>query len=700
MPLIDLASLKPLFAPQSVAVIGASADPGKIGGAPVNFMKTSGFKGRLIPVNPNAKEIQGLPAFPTIADVDGPIDLAVFAVPAALVLPALEACAKKGVRSVAMFSAGFAEVSDEGRRQQERMTAIARDAKMRLLGPNCMGVVNFANRMVATFHAGFAQIEQGGRIGMVSQSGAFGGLSHMIARDRGLSFTYCMTTGNEADVEASDCLAFLAQDPATRVVLLYLEGVRNGPKFIEALELARANNKPVVAIKLGATDVGAKAAASHTASLAGADAAYDALFRQYGVYRARNFEEFFDIGYACAIGDVPHGRSVGLVTVSGGVGVLMADEAVSRGLDVTPLPEAAQAKVKALVPIAGTGNPIDVTGQVVADIGLFEKALQIVIADGGYDSLVSFIGSAGRNQDRMDRLHRLWADLRRQYPRKLLVTSGLNTPASRAHLQTFGVLSFEEPTYAVRAIAALAWFGEALASPIEKPAPSPRLPIPSMPMNEVETMVLLRRAGLPMVDERLAKNAAEAERAAAELGFPVVLKVVSADILHKSDVGGVALDLKDAAAVREAFKRIMTTVRSHEPKARIDGCLVAPMVGDGVETILGVNRDPVLGPVVMFGLGGIFVEALKDVTFRVAPFGLKEAHRMIRDIRAYPILEGLRGRPPADVDALAETLSRLSAFTAAHADDIESLDLNPVMVRPKGKGVVALDAVLVPRTRR
>jgi acetate---CoA ligase (ADP-forming) len=699
---IDVASLEPLFRPASVAIIGASSDAARIGGMPLAFLKAHGFAGAIYPVNPKGPTIQGLPAFASIRDVGRPVDLALIAVPAAAVIPSLEACIEVGVRAVIIFSAGFAEIDAEGARQQDRIAAIGRAGGIRIMGPNCIGLVNFATGLYMSFHPAFAESgKPGGALGIVTQSGAFGGHLHRMGRDRDIAFSYCITTGNEADVDVADGLAFLAEDPGTRAILVYLEGFRKGRKLIRALDIARRNAKPVVAIKLGRTEVGAAAAQSHTAALAGADAVYDAVFRQFGVYRAKSIEEFLEIGLACAVAQRPANDRVGLVTVSGGVGVLMADAAADYGLDVSAMPQAPQDKIKQLVPFAATRNPIDITGQVVNDFNLLGQAIEIVAAEGGYGSIVPFIGSSARVPERAARLLELFGRLRTQYPDMLMVAAALSTPEFRDGLQALGYLSYEEPVNAVRAVAALAAFRRHFAR-TDAPPPAVEAAVPALagdaPMSEFDSLRFLGAAGLPVVDARLAGSLAEAEAAAQALGFPVVLKIAAADILHKSDVGGVALGLNSRDALREAHAAMAAGVAARTGRA-VEDFIVAPMISDGVETVLGVNRDPVFGPVVMFGLGGIFVEALGDVVFRAAPFGLDEAHRMIRDTRAFRVLEGVRGRPPADVDALAAALARLSVIAAAHGDAIESIDVNPFLVRAKGQGAVALDALVIPRKR-
>jgi acyl-CoA synthetase (NDP forming) len=696
---LDPPSLAPLFRPRSIAVIGASSDAAKLGSIPLIHMKTSGFAGPLYPVNPRGGEVQGLPAFANIRAVPGPVDLAIIAVPETLVLPAIRDCAEKGVRAVVLFTSGFAELGPVGARAQDELKSIARTASMRLLGPNCMGLVNFANGVVATFHLAFGPgLAPAGRIGLISQSGAFGGLAYQVAQDRKLAYSLILTTGNEADVDVADGVAYLADDPGTAVIMLYVEGCRDGAKLAAALARARAQQKPVICLKVGRTAAGIAAVASHTAALAGSDEIFDAMFRQHGVYRATTMEEFFEIGYAAAqAGELPKDDRVGIVTVSGGVGILMADTAAARGLDVAPAPAELQSDIRAIVPFAATRNPIDVTGQVVSDMGILERALDATIAKGGYPSLACFVGSIGRSPIRGPRFMEAFARLRQHHPQTLLVVSSLSTPEFRAALEASGCLLFEEPAHAIRAIAALAQFRRAFAAapPVLPPLPA-RTPLPAGTCDEIAALAVLQQAGIKTVPHRLARSAEDAVAAAIALGLPVALKIVSPDIPHKSDIGGVALNLASADDVRRAYDAVTSRVRAARPDAQISGCLVAPMVTDGIETILGAQWDAVFGPVVMLGLGGIFVEAIRDVTFRLAPFDEAEAMRMIHELRALPVLRGLRGKPPGDLAALAQALAALSRFAAAQGPRLKSLDINPFLVRPEGQGALALDAMLIP----
>ena len=697
---IDLASLTPLFKPTSVAVIGASRDPAKIGGLPVAFMKASGFAGALHPVNPGGDEVQGLRAYRRVTEIPGAIDLAIVAVPAPAVLPALSDCREKGVRAAVVFTAGFSEVGERGRALQAEITRLARQSGMRIVGPNCMGVVNFGTGLVANFHPAFKEgIGSPGRIGLVSQSGALSGLCFAMANDRGLAYSASASTGNEADVDAADCLAWLAEDPDTSVIQLYLEGCRDGRKLMAALDLARQRKKPVICLKPGSTAVGAAAVASHTAALAGSDAVFDAVLKQMGAYRAQSLEEFFDIAAACAVGVLPRNDRVGLVTVSGGLGVLMADTAVRAGLEIPVIPAAAQEEIRALVSFAATRNPVDITGHAVNDPTLTDKALAIVIEDGGCGSVILSIGAGGRNPARAPQLIETCTALRLRFPKMLLCLSCLHTPEFRQSLAAIGCLCVEEPVHAVRAVAALAGFRRTFETPqAKRSARKTPEALPPGPIDEPTALAVLARAGIPVVPHRLARTTNEAVRAAAEIGYPVVLKAVAPEILHKTELGGVALGLGSAEAVRTAFGKITARVRAAQPEATLRGCLVAPMIEGAVETILGIQNDPTFGPMVALGLGGTLVEALGDVVLRAAPIDLAEAHAMIKQLRGRQILDGIRGAPPADIDALADAIVRLSQFASGHADEIASLDINPFAVLPRGRGAMALDAVIMRRS--
>ena len=461
MPSIDTASLRTLFDPQSVAIIGASSDPVKIGGRPIDNMKIAGFQGRLIPINSRYKEIQGLPAVPSLRDVDEPVDMAVIVVPQPAVRDSVQACIEKGVKSAIILSSGFAEIDEAGAEEQRRIAAMAREAGLRLLGPNCMGSMNANSGMIATF-ANLAGIKpQTGGISIASQSGAFGAHCYTVMRERGYGLNLWATMGNQCDVEFSDCLAYMAQDPNTNVVMGYMEGITDAQKLIEALEIAQQHKKPVVLMKVGTSEVGSAAAASHTASLTGSDAVFDAVLRKYDVYRAKTYDEMFDVAYACTAKKFPTKRDLGVITVSGGVGVIMADAAAEKGFELPPLPESTQKRMKEMVPFAGTRNPLDVTAQLVNDATIMQPMFDALLGDGGYTNAICFMASVGLNPVMMEKLHPAFEAIARKFPDRLITFSALTRYETRLPLEELGYLVYEDPARAINAMAAMVHFGEA-----------------------------------------------------------------------------------------------------------------------------------------------------------------------------------------------------------------------------------------------
>ncbi|WP_418129698.1 acetate--CoA ligase family protein [Variovorax sp. 375MFSha3.1] len=692
-------SLSALFAPSSIAVVGASSSPQKIGGIPIDYQRRFGFDGALYPVNPNAGRIQELQAWPDLRSIGKPVDLAILAVPAALVDGALDDAIAAKVKGVVLFSSGFAETGAEGAAAQARLGDKARAAGVRLIGPNCLGFMNIARHVYATFSPapGVGRVAAG-RIGLVSQSGAFGAYAYSMARARGVGLSLWATTGNEADVQFADCLAWLAQDPATDVIMGYMEGCRDGPRLRAALALAQANGKPVVMVKVGSTALGAQAAASHTAALAGDDAVYDAVFRQYGVLRARNLTEFFDLAHSAAVAGRPRDRSIGLFTLSGGVGALMADEASAQGLDVQPLSDAAQDTLRSWVPFAAPRNPVDITGQVTNDMSLLERSARVMLDDRGFSSWMGFLAAAGASDAFWPVLRELVGSLRAAYPDTLLAISTLLAPERRAELEAMRCLVFADPSDGIRTIAALAGLKTGVRPSTVPALASNPLKLSPGAMSEPDALALLAEAGVPVVEHRVVRSADEAAAAAEAIGDAVVVKIVSADIPHKSDVGGVALGLRGAAQAREAFERTRDHALSARPDARLDGALVARMLTGGVECIAGVHRDPVFGPVLMFGLGGIHVETLRDVSLRALPITRDDALAMVRELRAFAILHGARGRAPVDLESIADALCALAGFALRAGDSLDSAEINPLIARPRADGgCVAVDALIVGR---
>jgi acyl-CoA synthetase (NDP forming) len=692
-------SLDRLFRPRSVAVIGASATATKIGGLPISFLLANGFAGRIFPINPNADEIQGLKAYPSISEVAGEVDLAIIAVPAAKVSQAVDDAIAARVSGMVLFSAGFAEVSETGRQAQDALMARIRAAGIRVLGPNCLGFMNLKNKVFATFSPVIRQgITPVGRIGLVSQSGAYGAYAFTLARQRGLGLSYWITTGNEGNVDFADCVAWLANDPDTDVILGYMEGCRDGRKLEAALAAAQAAGKPVIITKVGRTVIGAQAAASHTAALAGEDAVFDAVFRQYGVYRANSIEEFFDVGYAVSVAGLSGGNKLGVFTFSGGAGVLMADAADDAGLSLPELGAQGQARIRELVPFAAPRNPVDITGQVTNDIGLVGTSLGIMLEHGDYQMMIAFLVAAGLGSTGENIAAQI-AAVRARFPDRVFCAVSVFSDKVRDLLESNGCLCFQDPTRAIRALAALAWFADHQRRAVINSVVSAGKPMVLEPRaySEAESFDVLSRYGIPVPERHLVHGGEEAAIVAGHLDRPLVAKIASADIIHKSDIGGVRLNLRGADQVALACDEILTAARDACPDARIDGVLLSPMEDEGVECIVGVQHDPAFGPVVMLGLGGIFVELLGDVSLRTAPVDRDMALEMIEELRGKALLFGARGRPPADVGALADLLVRVSDFALAAGDSLDSLDINPVLVRPQGQGVVALDGLVIGR---
>jgi acyl-CoA synthetase (NDP forming) len=691
-------SLESLLRPQSVAVIGASDNPARIGGRPIYSMLKDNFQGKLFPVNPNRDIVQGLQAYPNISSVPVPVDSAVISVPENVALQVIKECAESGVKSAVVFTSGFAETGTAGLDAQQQIAKIASDSGMRILGPNCLGVFNLSAGWFGTFANTLASKKiPTGPIGIVTQSGAYGGHLFTITQNRGVGTNYWVTTGNEVDIDVAEVIKFYASEPEIRVIISYAEGIKNGNRMREALQAARNAKKPVIFMKVGSTEAGARAAASHTASLAGEDAIYDGLFKQYGVYRAETTEEMADVAYACQFGRYPNGPKIGLQTISGGIGVQMADAASKKGFDVAPLPKSTQEKIIKLIPFAGVNNPVDFTGQVLNERKLLEDSMRFVIDEADYDSQILYLASLPISEFTKDISLEIFTALRKRYPEELMFLSMIGPQESRKPYEEIGYPCFEDHSLAVRAMAALKYFAEVFKQGKQKVIASTKgnkLARLEKNISEFEAKSILSAAGIPANREFLTQSCEEAIEAQKTIDGPVVLKVASPDIPHKTEIGGVLLNLTTKEEVEESYQKLITNVQSNAPKAKIDGIIVAEMITEGIETVLGVTKDPVFGPTVMFGLGGVFVEVLKDVTFRVAPFGPKEAHRMIDEIRGRAVLDGARGAPPADIDALANAISTLSIFAAENSDTIHTIDINPFLALPKG--AVAVDALIIP----
>ena len=695
----DDRSLDALFAPKSVAIIGASSDQRRFGGRPIQYLLEAGFEGGIYPVNPVRDEIQGLKAFKSINDVPGHVDLAMLAVGADVTQQTVEDCIARGVKAAICYGAGFAEVGGEGEIRQAKLVETARAGGLRLLGPNCMGALNARTKFYGTFASALEDgVPEAGRIAIASQSGGYGGylLRHLFLR--GLGVSQWVTTGNEADIDVGEALHWMAGQEDNDVLVAYIEGLRSRGSLIRALRRARENKKPIVVMKVGRTAEGSAAAASHTASLTGQDNVYDALFEEYGVYRARTTDELLDVSYALSRRSLPKGPRVGVISISGGIGVQIADFVSDAGLTMGQVPEATQDKLRALVPHCSPRNPIDMTGLVTTNHDIMEKTLDAVFEANAFDATLIFLGITGAAPSMARPLQQAIANAHARAPDQLVFVSVTCPPEMMREYDAKGMFAFEDPSRAVNALAALwrfrATFDSDIAAPLALPAVDP-LELPEDgKLNEAAAKALLAEHGVRSPREAVAKDAAEAARLAADIGFPVAVKVVSPDILHKTEVGGVALRLADAAAVEAAVSRMAETIPQHLPDARIDGYLVSEMVTGGVECILGISQDEAFGPVVTFGLGGTLVELLKDTVCALAPVSVEQARAMIGKVRTAPLLTGYRGGPRHDIEALAQAISGLSILAAQHEGTITTIEVNPLVVRPDGGGVIALDAVI------
>lgn len=690
LPARPVGQLDALFRPRSVAVVGASADPTRIGGRPIAYMLQRGFAGRILPVNPKRSEIQGLPAFAAVADLPETPDVAIVAVPGAAAIEVVDQLGARGTKAAIVFAAAFAEMGGEGIVAQKRLSEAARRHGMRLLGPNTLGMFNARAGFYGIFSS---SLENGfpppGRIGIVSQSGAYGTHLFACARNRGIGTPLCVTTGNEADLTVGEIARWMVDDPETDVIVVYAEGIRDGACFVEALAAARAAHKPVVVMKVGRSARGREAAQSHTASIAGDDAVTDAVIAECGAVRARTTEELLDIAHLATRKIYPARNTLGMITISGGAGVLVSDTAEVLGLDMPLMPEATQARLKELLPFSAPTNPVDCTAHALNDMSLVGKFTGAMVEEGGYSSVLAFFTQVGAAASVAPRLLAELKAVRDRHPDRLYVFSVVADAARVAEYEAEGFTVFEDPTRATVAIHAMGRFGTAFARAPDSAVPAvPAVVLPDRQPDEAMAKRLLGEIGIAAPPERVCADAEMAGAVGAEIGFPVVMKILSPDILHKSEIGGVLLEIVDEAAARAGFDTLMERVRTAAPHARIEGVLVAKQLKGGTECILGIHRDPV------FGLGGVFVEVLRDVVFRRCPFGVAEAEAMIRGIRGLPLLTGARGRKPADIGALAEALSRLSVFAHQAGPRLRSVDLNPVVAMPEGQGAFALDAVI------
>ena len=691
-------AIQALLHPQSIAVIGASSDFNKINGRTLKALVDKKYAGRILPVNPKYPTLLDLPCYPDVASIPGTVDLAVVAVPAKHVPDTLRELGKKGVKAAVVFSSGFSEVGGDGIRLEAELKKAIKESGVRILGPNCLGLVNVAENVMATFSQFSLGPTPDGPAAFVTQSGALGTATAGTARKRGLNFGYFVNTGNEVDVQFVDIMRAIIAEDRIKVGAGYIEGLKNGPGLLEVAEDALQRAKPLVLTKVGRTRAGARAIASHTGSLAGEDAVFDGVIRQRGIIRARSDEQlldFVDIFSQCAL---PGGKGIGFITRSGGAGALMADRAEELGLDVTMLSAETTEALRKVVPAFGSiSNPVDITAQGLVNPALMRDSLKILLSDAKVDAAVVWLSFTDKYAEVTVQS---FAEAKAQTDKPFIVCWMGMPDVAVPLMRAAGIPYLRSAEAAVDALAALMRYAEARRNWLsDQPArkalqlPKPALPATAGAVGSIEGQALLQSFNVPTAAARLAKTADEAVTAAKALGYPVVLKIESPDILHKTEVQGVVLNLGDDAAVRSAFSALIANAKSYKAEARIAGVLVQAMAKGDVELVIGLKRDPTFGPVVMVGLGGVLIEVFKDVVFRAAPVTEAEALRMLDELKCKVLLDGVRGKPPVNKTALAQMISAVSCFGAAAGPRLAELDLNPVLAG--AQGVTAVDWLMV-----
>ncbi len=678
-----------LLDPSSIAVIGASASPGKVGHDILKNLLTQGYAGKVFPVNPKGGEILETTAYISIADIPEIPELAVIVIPAPAVPQALTECGEKGIKNIVVISAGFGEVhTDEGKRLEEELVSIAKTYNMHLVGPNCLGIVRPGSKMNASFAK---DLPPAGGIGLVSQSGATAVALMDAAPSVGLGLSAMISIGNKAVMDESDWLEILEQDSATTVIGFYLESIKDGQRF---MQMACQSKKPIVLLKAGVSEHGRKAASSHTGALAGSDAAIDALCAQTGIHRAHSAEELFDLLAALSTQPSLPTRKIGIITNAGGPGILATDAAEAVGLDLPSLTDAITETLKPKLPAAASvQNPIDVIGDAGTD--RYEAAIDACQKDPNIDGLVVIL--TPQVMTPCDEVAELI--VRKQKESRLLpiVTCFMGSTSvqnARAILRAGNVPCFETPERAVRALHALTSKSKESCVRVTTQHPLPptnwMLKGHTGLLDEATTTELFAAYGLPVPHQAVATSAEEAVHIAQQIGYPVIAKISSPDIVHKTDIGGVRANLQAPAEVIAAFNDILKNGQLHS--SNVNGVLIQQFLPVGNEFIVGAIRDPSFGPLIMAGLGGIYTELFKDSEFRIAPVTTTDAYAMLSKLESWKLLLGMRGKPQADIDALAQVIVNVSRMMLDNPSIIE-LDLNPVLVRTDG--VLVADAKVV-----
>ena len=697
--------LDSLFAPDSIALIGASRDLEKIPGRLLSMLRKNEFPGKIFPINPNYGDIDGLKCYPAIADVGQPIDLAIVMIPARAVLGALERCAAVGVKNAVIISSGFAEEGGDSAAMQDAIVALAKNTGMRISGPNAEGFYSQVQRVAATFSP-TVDVKPGApplvatirRIGIVAQSGGIGFAIYHRAKALGIALSYVISAGNESDLGAGEFFEFMVQDSSTDVILLFIEGIRDVDKFLVAARRAAEIGKPVIVTKVGRSGAGERAAASHTASMAGWSAAYDAVFAKYGFIVSNDLDEAVTIAAVLTTNPMPKGDRVAVLTVSGGAGIWGADTVAMQGLQVPELSGSIQTEIRKLLPSYGAaGNPIDVTAQGVHSGGL-QRSIDLLDVSDEVDAILVVLSLSSDTRMPFKQAE-LKPVLSAQNKPIVFYSYTLPSHFARTEFAASGAVVLSGLTHvgvAIRQMVQRAKFRLAPPAAVAaSPPPDLSAHLTSATLSEFDSKSLLRDAGIALPDEVLVSSRGELDAAIARAGFPLVMKIQSRDIPHKSEVGGVRVNIASKGEAFAAYQALLESAGRHRPDAAIQGVLVGPMAKKGVEIIVGTLLDATFSPMIMVGLGGITTELFKDVIYRPAPVSAAEAAAMLAELKAAPLLNGFRGATKTDIPALSQLIAQISMLAAQFHAQISEIEINPVLAHPQGQGATIVDALVV-----
>lgn len=709
-----LSKLDPLLHPRSIAIVGASNDFSRVTGRPIKYLLEYNYKGKIFPVNPKYETIGGLKCYANLLDVPEDIECVYIAVSSKYVFEILKQCAEKKVKAIVIYSSGFAETGEEGKERQISIKQFAEKNRMIICGPNSLGIINFLEK-VPLCATSILDLKMPllGRVGFISQSGALGSSISNRILDKGVGFTYIIFGGNEADLEATDYLEFLIEDPNTDVIAAFIEGFKRGREFLRVADLALSRRKPIILLKIGRSEQGAKAAISHTGSLVGSDTVYDAVFRQKAIIRVEDLDELVETVSIFSRCKPPSGNRIGILSFTGGGGGLFADKCVEMGL---PLPEPSSKTRRELLKIlpsfGSTSNPADITTLSLDKREIFLKTLNLFIEEENYDVIVIILSmTAGSSPEVASNIIEL--SKRTEKPIIPLCIGGTLAKPSIDVFREGGVPFSQSFVHCSKAIKSLIQFGDSIQKlkqrdPYDIQAKTSQdqiflqrakelLKSKELILTEYDSKQVLSAFHIPITREGLASSAREAIEIAETIGYPVALKIVSPDIVHKTEIKAVKLNIQTQSDMIRSYDEILDHVKCLTPNAKIEGILIQEMTKPGIETIIGVSQDQIFGPVIMFGMGGIYAELIKDISLRIAPLTEDEAQGMIREIKGYRILQGFRGIQRADMEAIVDALMKVSDIAVNLKEEIKEIDINPFMVFEKGKGAMVIDATIVRR---